>query len=464
MIKKWISWINLALMGLAALLFLFSIWFVFSRSSEILIEKVPEEKTVLPKRAFALPDEAYEEIQRQLFDLKFTPMSIQLPDLRRFLLYYGKNGRPDANKEGVMMHFGFNGSKETASIEENKKLYLVYDRSSSPGKYSFSQGNAKTPLWIVPQLSVDEAIVKVGMLDDKGNLVKEPAANAQFNLKAREFPRTGGTWELGNQRVDGTLLARQKARWFGKDKFIERHGGAEYQDLVGKERIDFGEGPDLYSVFVKPGDAMTWTGNQWKVVKPGKDSLGRPLLFVKQVDERLMKLELWDVEGKSSVALNLLKSQEPRGAQNVEKNFKFLGARTRSQFVFEIDNERMLLSPYDWLLLIDGSWKKLTTEEEIDNYVERKTIGPLFVFDGIKKSGDQQFLSGVLFNSSRSDFQAVEIPVQSGGKANKEEPKNVKENEPAVNNVNNRLRQKAEAAAVPQVDGTNSNTKENSAE
>lgn len=461
MIKQWISWINLVLMGFAALLFFFSIWFLFSRSSQIPVEKVQEEKTVLPKRAFALPENAYEEIEKKLFDLKFTPMTIQIPDLRRFLLYYGRNGRPDAKQKGVLMHFGFNGSKDSASIEENQKLYLVYDRSSSPGKYLFSPNNTQTPLWIEAHLSGDEAIIKVGMLDDKGNLVQEPAVNAQFSLKAREFSRAGGTWEIGNQRVDGTILARQKTRWFGKDKFIERHGGEEYQDLVGKERLDFGEGADMYSLFVSPGDVMIWTGSKWKVVKPGQDSLGHPLLVVKQVDERLMKLELWDVEGKSTVSLNLLKSQEPRGAQNIEKSFKFLGARTRSQFVFEIDNERMLLSPYDWLLYADGSWKKLTTVKDIDDYVDRKTIGPLFVFDGVKKTGDQQVLSGVLFNATRSDFQVIEIPVQqSGGVSSKEEQRNVKEGE---SSKNTRLRKQAEAA-LPQTEGDSINTKENSAE
>jgi len=423
MIKRWISWINFALAGVGTALLLMSFWFFFSRPSEISIGKVQEEKTALPKRAFALPEKAYAEIEKEL-ELQFTPMSIQLPDLRRFLVYYGKNGRPDANQKGALLHFGLNGSKESAAVAENQKLYLIYDRAPSPGKYIFSPNNAPTPLWIEPQVSGDEVSLHVGMLDEKGNLIQEPVINAQFNLKSREFVRTGATWEIGNQRVDGTLLARQKTRWFGKDKFMERHGGDEYRDFIDKERLDFGEGLEMYSVYVRLGDVLIWDGNRWKIVLPGKESLGHPLLVVKQVDDRLMKFELWDVEGRGAIALNLLKSLEPKGVQNLTKNFKFLGARTRSQFVFEIDNERMLLSPYDWLLFTDGSWKKLTTPQEIDDYVDRKTIGPLFVFDGIKKIGDQQVLSGALFNSTRSDFQLIELPVQqTGGGPAKEDSK-----------------------------------------
>lgn len=460
MIKRWISWINFALAAVGTALLLMSLWFLFSRPSEIFLGKVQEEKTTLPKRAFALPENAYAEIEKQL-ELQFTPMSIQLPDLRRFLIYYGKNGRPDANQKGILLHFGLNGIKESAAIAENQKLYLIYDRSSSPGKYIFSPNNSPTPLWVEPRVSGDEVTVHVGILDEKGNLIQEPALNAQFNLKGREFVRAGSNWEIGNQRVDGTLLARQKTRWFGKDKFMERHGGEEYRDFIGKERLDFGEGSDMYSVYVSLGDTLIWEGNHWKVVKPGKDSLGHPLLVVKQIDDRLMKFELWDVEGRGSIALNLLKSLEPKGAQNLTKNFKFLGARTRSQFVFEIDNERVLLSPYDWLLYTDGNWKKLTTAQEIDDYVDRKIIGPLFVFDGIRKIGDQQVLSGALFNSTRSDFQAIELPVQqSGGSPIKDEAKGTAEG-------NAQLKQNADGkrpnAPVKQVQGTNE-SKENATE
>ncbi|MCP5507977.1 MAG: hypothetical protein H7A37_06730 [Chlamydiales bacterium] len=47
--------------------------------------------------------------------------------------------------------------------------------------------------------------------------------------------------ELGKWRVDGTLLARQRARWYGPDMFLKRHGGDEFKDVSGKRRIDFGE-------------------------------------------------------------------------------------------------------------------------------------------------------------------------------------------------------------------------------
>jgi len=66
--------------------------------------------------------------------------------------------------------------------------------------------------------------------------------------------------------------------------------------------------------------------------------LGKPLLVVKKVDERLMTFEVWDSEGKTKIALNLLKSSEPPPPVQLLQSFKFVSSRTRSQFVFEINN------------------------------------------------------------------------------------------------------------------------------
>jgi hypothetical protein len=133
---------------------------------------------------------------------------------------------------------------------------------------------------------------------------------------------------------------------------------------------------------------------------------------IKKIEERLMNMELWDPEGKGKVSLNLLKSSEPQAPVNIQQKFKFVGARTRSQFVFEIDGDRLLLSPHDWLLLTKDGWIKLQTPEEIDAYVERKTPGPLFVFDSVEKRDDHLLLLGTLFNTSRTDMQPIEIPLQ----------------------------------------------------
>jgi len=418
MAKKWMSWINLSIVSLTALLLLFSAFVWLRRPAEIPVIETENVQAALPKNAFTRPKEAYDSIGTPVLALKFTPASVNLPDLRKYLTYYGKNGRPDVRIDKSMLHMSFNGNKVPTAVTPGEPIYVLYDRTQKPAQYVFSPDNRPTSLWMTVEPQGNQASVVVAMTNEQGELVKEPENLIRFNVPEKEFARVaaGGTpWEIGKWRVDGTLLARQKARWFGMDRFLEEHGGDEYKYALGKQRIDFNEGDEIYSVFVGPDDCLVWEGERWKAVRLGEESVGHPILCVKKVDERMLSLDLWDAEGKGRMALNLLKSNEAWMPQSLQQNFKFIGARTRSQFVFEVDDHKMLLSPQDWLVLTDDGWKKLTTAEEIDEYVDRKLTGPLFIFDGIQRKDDKQVLVGTLFNKSRTDAQQVEVPVNAGG-------------------------------------------------
>ena len=156
-----------------------------------------------------------------------------------------------------------------------------------------------------------------------------------------------------------------------------------------------------------------------------------------------MNLELWDAEGKGKAVMNLIKANEAWMPQNLEQNFKFMGARTRSQFVFEINNERILLCPQDWLVLTQTGWKKLVTPKEIDDYVDRKVTGPLFVFDNIERKDDRQVIVGTLFNVARTETASVELPLQQNGNAAKPQTEDKKQkvketNAPSLINIKNK--------------------------
>lgn len=425
MIKKWLNWLNLGLVSIVVLLLISALFIELSRPSDIPYLNAESVRLALPKNAFAQNQEAYDAIGEPIFALKYAAPGLQIPDLKPVLLYYGRNGRPDANEENTMLHFAVASTKLPVSIAPKKKLYLVYDKKQNPPRYIFSPDNAETSLWITATSQGNEALVKVRMRNENGEVVSTPESNAEFTIPEKEYVRFGGVpWEIGKWRVDGTLLARQKARWYGKDVFLEKHGGPEFSDYQDKQRVDFGEGDDIYSVYVGINDPLVWDEEHWKEVKPGPESLGKPLLVVKKIDERILTFELWDVEGKGKVVLNLLKTAETMTPQNLDKTFKFVGARTRSQFVFEVNKERMLLSPHDWLLLTPGGWQKLTTPQEIDDYVNRKLVGPLFVFDGIERKEDKQLITGTLFNAARTDAQIVELPVQQGSGGEQEQREN----------------------------------------
>lgn len=416
--NRWLSWLNISLLAMSLVLGLITLGLWFKNLSPVDLPDLHSKTSRLPKSAFELDARAYEKIDSPLLSLEQSPPTLQVPDLRQQLIYYGKNGRPDGQANHVLLHFSLNGNKTVVSVAPGEKLYLFYDRKNTPNRYIFSPQNEKTSLWIEGSAIDQEVLVKVFLENDKGEQITEPASYSSFRLPEKEFTRyAGASWEIGSWRVDGTLLARQRARWFGPDRFLEHHGGPEYEEMASKQRVDFGENEDVYSVFVKIGDCLIWDGSHWKVVKAGENSLNHPLLVVKKIEDRLMSFELWDVEGKGKVILNLLKSNEPWLAQNnqaLQHIFKFVGARTKTQCVFEINQERIVLSPSDWLLQTPKGWKKLVTEEEIDNYVKRKTLGTLFVFKGISRKDERQILKGTLYNPSRNDSQEIELALQTG--------------------------------------------------
>jgi hypothetical protein len=416
--NKWLPWLNSALLSSIGIFILGTAFIALKNSDEIIYSDPEVKVSNLPKGAFALSKDSYIAIGEPVLSLQSEPPSIQVPDLRQQLIYYGKNGRPDAQANKEVLHFSFNGSKQIAAISPKEKLYLRYEKSQSPSKYIFSQDNAPTSLWLTADPYGQEATIDLVLQTEEGDIISEPSSLAHFKLSEKEFVRNSGVnWDVGGFNADGALLVRQKAKWVGPDYFLEHHGGDEYKRTQGKQKIEFGEGDQLYSVFVAEGDCMIWQNNRWKEVVAGTDSLGSPLLVVKKIDDRIMALELWDVAGKGKITLNLLKSVEPWMAQNgqiIHNTFKFVGARTRSKYIFEVNQDRILLSPQDWLIYLpaDGGWKKLETAEAIDAYVDRKQTGALFVFEGVSREGGQQTVIGKLFSPGRSECKVIELPIQ----------------------------------------------------
>lgn len=414
--NQYLQIISKVLFATAAALFFatFSLSFFKNQEQQEFFEN--KKEVFLPKNSFSLSEKAYQDIGEPFLSLNFVAPKMQLPDLRQKIIYYGQNGRPDGKEDNTLLYFSIGGSKETASIQPGKKLFLHY-LPLDGGKYEFSPGNIETSLWIEACHQGNEAEILIGMLDENARPVEEPRQNFRFNLQEKEMARVSPSgWEIDKWKVDGTLLARQKARWMGVDKFLERHGGQEFENIASKNRIDFGEKEDVYSVYVENGDCLIWKDGKWHNINGLKEDTKRyPLMVIKKVEERLMGLELWDVEGKRKMALNLLKSMETWVPSNIQEQFKFIGARTKSQFVFEVDDEKMLLSPQDWLVLTENGWIKLTTAQEIDDFVSRKVIGTLFVFNGIERKDDQQVMKGILYNPGRTISQDIELMVQKDG-------------------------------------------------
>lgn len=405
---------------LIGVLFIASIClYFFSNGAPFSQGNIAVQKRDLPPSSFSFSQETYASLGDTSLLLKTSPPRLHLPDLRPHLIFYGRNGRPDASYEVPKLHFALQGGKALVAAFPQEKIYLIYDKKlTGPCKYTFSPDNCETLLSMTCDLEGNEAKVRLTLRDQEGHVISDgDGPQGNFSLPEKELVRTSqqGVWEIGKWRVDGTLLARQKARWMGVDRFLEKHGGDEFSTISGKQRIDFTDNEEFYSVFVKMGDFLVWKENRWQESDPSKETVDKPLLLVKKVEDRVMMLELWDVGGKSKVALNLIRTPEPFAPHNISRDFRFIGARTKTQVVFQINQLRMIVKPNDWFLLTAQGWKKLKTTEDIDDYVNRKLTGPLFVFEEVAKKDDRPVMIGTLFNPGRTEMHPIEVAMLPAG-------------------------------------------------
>jgi hypothetical protein len=374
---------------------------------------------------------------------------LQLPDLRGQLVYYGANLRPDAASDQALL-FGIKDHQESAAVHVGEKLYLKPHLNGQRTTYVWSK--TPTPLWIEPIRSEGKQVtLRVALEDNLGNRIATPAERAQIDVAMSEG-KSQPNWTIGAHRADTNLLVRQKARWQGRDLFLETHGGAAYKPLHGKQRVDFEAGsPEAYSCYVGQDDLLTWQDNRWQVTSP-PETMGRPLLILNSIDERTLHFSLWDPQGTAKTDLNLNQAPAP-GAHRGPLNLRFVGMDTWNRFLVDMDGKRTLLHTKDWLMRTPQGWKKIMTAKEVDSYVQGKLVGELLVLDGVEKTSQGTILKGHLFNAQRNAVEQIELPLQQkaivtsslkqrpGKPAEAKPPENKTAEEPSTEEVARRLEQ-----------------------
>ncbi|MCH9608559.1 MAG: hypothetical protein S4CHLAM45_11370 [Chlamydiales bacterium] len=423
-----IPFINLTIAALFAVTIL-GIGFYVNKDAPIADFAPLVEDSSFPDNPFQIEGEV--ELDKGPFALSWVAPHMLLPNLHSEVIYHGLSQRPDFSSSKPIFHLSTAGNDEIFPVKEGSPFYLSYQGEASSSQGNFPQNatfnghphsmgryvhtDHSAPLWLemFPQEGGRKLEVRVHMLDENGDLVSKPKENQTFTLFATPLPKERNGWELGGHRVDSTLLIRQKARWIGVDQFLDLHGGEEFAPLKKHHRIDFLQDEEIYSCFVKAGDALIWKDGRWKAPSSEETTLDYPLLVVKKIDPKVIAFELWDREGKNKHSLNLIRARDLGGIPDLEQEFRFVGAKTWAQFIVESGGERFILKPHDWLVLTGDGWVKLDSPEKIDDYVNQKIIGPLLVLDKMNKQGGKQLLVGHLFNASRTEMQPIELTATS---------------------------------------------------
>lgn len=190
------------------------------------------------------------------------------------------------------------------------------------------------------------------------------------------------------------------AKWYGTDLFLEMHGGEDYKNLIGKQKIFFEESPPAY---LGIGDKVFWINGRWTSQPKGNV----PQLVLRKIGNNDLKLEVL-VPGGETIPVILPKLQSTFEPFNINE-WKFVSLTLQRQFIFQVKDNRLLLRPQDWLLFYNGAWLNLKTTEEIDNYIQGKTPGLLLVINKVRGLSGKLILTSTLFNVPRSNTRIIEF-------------------------------------------------------
>lgn len=368
----------------------------------------------LPKGGFEREKVDYALLGDSILELDYHVPELRLPDLRKELIYYGQNLRPDAGRTPVFF-FSVGQSGEIVPVKPASPTYLIVGEKGGE-KMRFSEGNKPTDLWFEVGLQGGQAIVDVSIRDEEGAVHRIPEERAHFALSEESHRQRGAfPWRIGELPVDAAFLTRQGAKWRGRDLFLEKHGGEEFRSFEGKQRVTFGEGEGKYALYLGKGDFLIWKEGRWSAPMEGEATSGFPLLKLEKVDERLLSFTLFDSSGGAKIPLALVKSIDPL-APLPAGDFQFAGARTRVHSMFNLRGQREIVGPKDWFILQEGRWKKLKSVKEINAFVEGKMEGLLLVIEQLIGEGEEKRFEATLYNASRSDFIPVALPLKVDSK------------------------------------------------
>lgn len=415
---------------------------LFSSRKKIDLPKPIDIHALKLPYSFQQEKKSYDQIGEPFFHLKKMDLDSSVPDLRTTLIACGISRRPDMPIEKTALHLSTRGTMVLKNVFPKEKVYLKCEGRGGGRRFMFSDDSKPTALWIEPEMNGMQVAVRVKMKNTKGKIISSPDELAYFTLQDFPYQQTAqqqqSNVELDGIKIDPTYFTQEKTNWLGTDLFLEKFGGEEYEFCKGRERIEFGDSDQRYSVFLEEGDGLIYHDGVWQNVELGPDSRGKPLLFLRKVAPDLMIFDLWDKKGKNKLSLDLRKQNVPSTLTTLD--IKLLGARSRKEWIATINGQRVVIALDDWLIVnpdTSGSngvkIEKITKIEQIEDYIDGRLKGELIVLEGMGKVNNQMCLKATQFSTTRTESQPLSIMLYKSWEAAPQATENdTEDNDPQV--------------------------------
>lgn len=347
-------------------------WTIFSSSFNVSKISYLKDENILQNAFFD------ENIGLGPFGLNQRRTLGPIPELAKNLIVLGYNHRPDVKEEERVLLLCLADSLEKRLVTNGEKVFLFEDKEK---KFHFSF--APNTLYFVPLIK-DRDVVHIEV-QDKGRFALLPAFKGEGGEKA----------EFIESLKRGTVL--------GKDLLLQNYGGKEYQFLTKKHKIDLGS----QVLFVEEGDFLCLREGQWAILEKEESAQFLPLAKIKTITSQGMGLDVWDETGFSVSSVNMGLQQSPKMGYKVEELFSKVKIKSSSELSCLMGKRRVILRQGDWWLKTEMGWRKLNNLHDIEEYLNHRMRGDLFIFDTVEVVKEKAILKGKFFDQTRTQMSPL---------------------------------------------------------
>ena len=389
-----------------------AIWLTYKEPETPASLRRASSSTVSIPNSFANTQPLKEALKEPGLSLRHIDRVVKLPDLRQQLVSYGFHERPDREFSTPQIQFGLRGIQSCLSTRCNEKVYLRFD----PRAARWQIATSPTPLFFILRPKDSGVEAEVRLQEDGKEAVTTPIEFHKFIVASATPPNGSQVWTLDTWSVDTSILERQGAVWYGQDRFVQELGGTEMEHEKSRERIVFTLGASPYVLWAKEKDCFTFEDGRWISVEVGSESAGKPLLMVTKIEQRSLQFSLWNEEGTQHLSL-ALQRRDPGNATLPE--IKVLGAKSRKQWLAEIQGQKVTFRPDDWIVCNGKEIVTISTQQQLDDYLEGRLSGHLLALQGITKEHGEPRLVGSFFDATHT----VSLPISASLYRSWEPPK-----------------------------------------
>ncbi|MFI5333956.1 MAG: hypothetical protein ACHQT8_02170 [Chlamydiales bacterium] len=381
-------------------------WF-FLRSSDQKFAETRSSVTTLPY--------PYAEIGKGSLSLNAARPSQFIPWLGSELVLLGCNTRPDNSQMVPTLLLGLKGIGEERVGKIGENIFLQELEKEKEGRKAVQFSALPTALSVKPvSLGKNSVTLEMSRIAQDTQVEEK----TQFLLqKTRDGLKR--TFSLHQKEEAAFAKAMKGAKHWGKDRFLDLHGGEGYRYLKEREKVQFNKEGGNYVCFVRAGDILLWQDEKWRVANPDEILTTSPIAQVKIATPRAVEIEMWDETGFYHLAQKMDAQSASRQQGKETTLFSSIRLRNNSAVTCVAGKRRILLREGDWLLKTPSGWRNLRTAQQIEDCVEHRLIGELFICEGVELVQGKPYLKGQLFDEMRTQVQPISLAISQEKKSSK---------------------------------------------